>query len=150
MRFGSQIGPNLGFDENDSRRTNDGKRASHYWPKIQGHVHDLTPRQSAFVCQRESGCGRRGQHAMRVRFERSQPLDQFESNDDFANADRVQPYRFFLVTAGQPLAQVAVVYSEALAEFFAVTAAANHFQQIAGQEEQKPDGPKQIIDETNH
>jgi hypothetical protein len=150
MRFGSQIGPNLGFDENDSRRTNDGKRASHDWPKIQGRVHDLNPRQSVFVCQRKSGCGRRGQYAMHVRFERSQLLDQFESNHDFANADRVQPCRSFLATARQSRAQVAVVYSEALAEFFAVTAAANHFQQIAGQEEQKPDRPKQIVNEANH
>jgi hypothetical protein len=87
---------------------------------------------------------------MRVRFERSQLLDQFESNHDFANADRVQPCRFFLATAGQPRAQTAVVDPEALAEFFSVTATANHFQQKPGQEEQKPDRPKQIVDETNH
>jgi hypothetical protein len=37
-----------------------------------------------------------------------------------------------------------------LAKFLAVAAAANHLGYIARQKDQKPERPKQVIDEANH
>ena len=50
----------------------------------------------------------------------------------------------------EPVVHVAVVNSQPLYEFLAVAAASNHFFEIAGQKEQKPNRPKQIIDQPDH
>src|SRR5204863_9868103 len=43
-----------------------------------------------------------------------------------------------------------VINPKALPEFFAVTAATNHFQKISWQKEQESDRPEQVINETDH
>src|SRR6266496_101507 len=150
MRLRGEIRPNLSFNENNLRRTNDRKCAADDWPKIKRCIHDVNPWRSVLVRQSKSGCGRRGQHTRHVRFKRSQLLGHLQGDHDFAYADRVQPCGAFPAPLGQSRAQVTVVNPQPLTEFFAITAAANHFHQIAGQKEQKPDRPKQIVDKTNH
>src|SRR6266496_1913476 len=150
MCFRGEIRPNLSFNENNLRGTHGGKRVAHDRPKIERRIHDFDPGARVFVCQCEPGRSRRGQHTRDIRFKPSQLLGQLQGNHDFAHTDRVQPCWPFSATLGQPRTQVTVVNPQSLTEFFAITAAANHFHQIAGQKEQKPDRPKQIVDKTNH
>src|SRR6266436_10333258 len=77
----------------------------------------------------------------------TQRVGQFQRNINFSHADGVQPCRSLL---RQPRAHVAVINPKALPEFFAVTAATNHFQKIYWQKEQEPDRPEQVVNETDH
>src|SRR3982074_2617535 len=58
----------------------------------------------------------------------------------------MQPYRS---SFRQAAAKIDIVPSEALSEFFPVTAAADHLHDIAGQKEQETERPEQVCNETH-
>src|SRR6476469_3663834 len=139
VRFGGEIGPNLRFNENDPRWTDDGKSAAHDRPVIQRCVHNFDPSRRIVFRERESGCGGRGQDALQVGLELAQRVGQSQCNIYFAYTDCVHPRRSLFRQAN---AQLAVVNSQALSELFPVAAAPEHFDEIARQKEQKPNWPK--------
>src|SRR5438552_9362784 len=57
VRFSGEIWPNLRFNQNDPRGTNDRKSATHDRPVIKRRVHDFDPRRRIFIRQGESRCG---------------------------------------------------------------------------------------------
>src|SRR5207244_6689263 len=84
---------------------------------------------------------------MHIRFERSQLLGQLEGDHDFAHADRMKPCRSLLC---QTHPQFAIVNSQTLSKFFAITAAPDHFKKISGQKACKPEGAEQIVEEGDY
>src|SRR5947209_7090555 len=59
----------------------------------------------------------------------------------------MQPDRLFPI---EPSAKLALVPAEPLPEIFTVTTPAKHFYEVARQEKQEADGPKQVVDESHH
>ena len=55
-----------------------------------------------------------------------------------------------LALVRKPVPHLAVVNSQPLAKFFAVTAAANHLGEIARQKDQEPERPKEVVQESYH
>ena len=84
---------------------------------------------------------------MQIRFENAQRVRELQRNHDFTHAYCVQPSGSLL---RQSCAYIGPVNSETLPKFFAITAAPEHLQQIARQKEQKPEWPKQIVDDADH
>src|SRR5438105_13742127 len=84
---------------------------------------------------------------MQIRSESTQRARQLERDRDFAHAYRMQPCRCLPRQAG---AHIGPVNSQALPKFFAITTTPEHLQQIARQKAQKPERPKQIVDDADH
>jgi len=147
VRFGREIRPNFRFDQDDLRRSNRREGASHDRPEIEWRVEYFDPTRSALACKREPGCRGRGKNKARIRSKRPDRFREFERNHDFAHANRVQPGRFL---HGEPRAKIDIVNSEALSELMPVIAAPEHLHQIARQEKQQTERPKQIVKKTNH
>src|SRR3982074_3945299 len=59
----------------------------------------------------------------------------------------MQPYRS---SFRQAAAKIDIVPSEALSEFFPVTATTDHLHDKAGQKEQETERPEQVVNETHH
>src|ERR1700681_1709456 len=147
VRFDREIRPNFRFDQNDLRRPNQPEVAPHDRPEIKRRVEYFDPTRSALACKRKPSRRGRSKNKPRIRSKRPDRLREFERNHDFAHTDRVQPGRFL---RGEPRAKIDIVNSEPLSELMPVIAAPEHLHQIARQEKQQAERPKQIVKKTNH
>src|ERR1700730_10035694 len=147
MRSRNQVRPDFGFDQNNSRRSNDSEGAAHNRPEIERIIHHFDPWRSAATRKRKSGCRRRGKNATQIRLKNAHLPGQLQRDADFANANRVQPGRCSL---RQALFYIDIVKPEALAELLAITSSAKHFDEVAWQKKQETDRQEQIVDEADH
>src|ERR1043166_1187939 len=142
VRLGDKIRPNFSFDKNNSCRTHDSEGAPHDRPKIERIVYHFHPRRRGLIRERETGGCRGREHARQIRLQGAQLSGQLKRDSYFADADRVEPGRPVI---GEARAQTDVIDSEALPEFFPISAAPKHLPQVAGKKNQQAQRPEEII-----